>query len=431
MDTFVKLIKNNLRQYTMLIALIIAMILFGILTNGTLLVPQNITNLILQNAYVFILGIGMMVLLVNGGNIDLSAGSLVAFIGAVVGIMLITSHMPMWTGILAAMIIGGIIGVWQGWWIAYIRVPGFIVTLAGMLLFRGLTLTVTSGLTIAPFNDSFKAIAMGFIPDFLHSNPPALTPELSTNILYRLSHFNTLNYVALVAGAIVIVVYVLLQLRSRANKLKFTSEITPRPLFIAQLIGISIVILVFSLWLAQYEGLPIILLIIAALVIGYQFYMSRTVPGRYVYAMGGNEKAAKLSGINTNKVLLFCYVNMGVLAGVAAIATASRLDAASPLAGTNYEFDAITACFVGGASMYGGAGTIVGAIIGALFMGVLNNGMSIMGAGTDMQSVIKGLVLLLAVAVDIFTKARSQAAVGTAGKGKIPKIPMLGGSAKA
>lgn len=407
--TFTTLIKNNLRQYTMLLALIAAMILFGILTNGTLLVPMNITNLILQNAYVFILGIGMMMLLINGGNIDLSAGSVVAFVGAVLGVMMVNNHYPLWLSIIVALLIGVVIGVWQGYWIAYMRVPGFIVTLAGMLLFRGLTLTITQGLTIAPFGDTFKAISMGYIPDFLHGSMPEMTDAQSNDILYRLSHFDTLNYVTLVTGIIVVAIYILLQFRSRKNKQKFANDLTPMPLFIAQLVGISLVILIFSLWLSMYEGLPIIFIIIAMLVIGYQFYLSRTVPGRYVYAMGGNEKAAKLSGINTNKVLFLCYVNMGVLAAVAAIATASRLNAAPPSAGTNYEFDAITACFVGGASMYGGVGTAVGAIIGALFMGVLNNGMSILGSNTDVQSIIKGLVLLAAVAVDIFSKSRAKA----------------------
>jgi putative multiple sugar transport system permease protein len=431
MDTFIKLVKNNIRQYTMLIALVLAMILFGILTGGTLLVPQNITNLILQNAYVFILGIGMMILLINGGNIDLSAGSVVAFIGAVVGILLINWHWPMWLGILVALVIGAVIGAWQGYWVAYIRVPGFIVTLAGMLLFRGLTLTITKGLTISPFNSAFTKIAMGYVPDYINSSAPILKPEEFTSLGYRISHLSSYNYIALVVGALIVAAYIVLQLRSRMNKQKFTSDITPMPLFIAQLVVVSIVILVFFLWLALYEGLPIIFIIIGLLVLGYQFYMAKTAPGRYIYAMGGNEKAAKLSGVNTNKVLFYCYVNMGVMSAVAAIATASRLVAASPIAGQNYEFDAITACFVGGASMYGGVGTAAGAIIGALFMGVLNNGMSILGYNTDVQSILKGLVLLVAVGMDIFSKTRSQAALGIAGRGKKSRPPKLGRASNA
>jgi putative multiple sugar transport system permease protein len=391
METLQKLIKNNIRQYTMLIALVLALIIFQFATGGVLLVPMNVTNLILQNAYVFILAIGMMILLINGGNIDLSVGSVVAFVGAIVGIMMISNHMPMWLTIIVALAIGAVIGIWNGFWVAYVRVPGFIVTLAGMLLFRGLTTNILHGNTLAPFSQSFVNISAGYVPDFIG--------------LGKIS----INVTALLAGVLVAAIFVFMQIRSRANRQKFTSDIIPLPLFLVQIVAVSAVVLLAAYWLASYEGLPIIFVIIAILVIVYQFFTSKTVPGRYVYAMGGNEKAAKLSGINTNKVLFLCYVNMGVLAAVAAIATASRLDAASPLAGTNYDMDAISACFIGGASMYGGAGTIVGAIIGALFMGVLNNGMSILGAGTDIQMVIKGLVLLLAVAFDIFSKSRAKA----------------------
>jgi putative multiple sugar transport system permease protein len=261
-----------------------------------------------------------------------------------------------------------------------------------MLIFRGLTTNVLGGLTIAPFNNDFVAISAGFIPDFINVGKLAI------------------NLTALLAGVIVAIIYILLQLKGRAKKSKLTSDLLPWSLFIIQIAVVSAVILVAAYWFAIYQGLPIIFIIIAILVAVYQFFTSKTVPGRYIYAMGGNEKAAKLSGINTNKVLFLCYVNMSFLAAIAAIATASRLDAASPLAGQNYEMDAISACFIGGASMYGGEGTIVGAIIGALFMGVLNNGMSILGAGTDIQMIIKGLVLLLAVAFDIFSKSRAKAA---------------------
>jgi ABC-type xylose transport system, permease component len=392
METIRKLIKNNIRQYTMLIALVIVAIIFQIATGGILLLPMNVTNLVLQNAYVFILAIGMMILLINGGNIDLAVGSVIAFLGAILGIMMINSTVPMWVAIIVCLIIGGLIGIWQAFWIAYVRIPGFIVTLAGMLIFRGLTTYILGGLTLAPFSDAFVAISAGFIPDFVNVG--------------KLS----LNLTALVVGVIIAIVYIILQLRSRKKKAALTTELLAWPLFIVQIVVIAAVILLASYWLASYQGLPIIFIIIAVLVAAYQFFTSKTVPGRYIYAMGGNEKAAKLSGINTNKVLFLCYVNMGVLTAVAAIATASRLDAASPLAGQSYEMDAISACFIGGASMYGGEGTIVGAIIGALFMGVLNNGMSILGAGTDVQMIIKGLVLLLAVAFDIFSKSRAKAA---------------------
>jgi putative multiple sugar transport system permease protein len=415
METLKRLLKNNIRQYTMLIALLVALVIFQIATSGVLLVPMNVTNLILQNAYVFILAIGMMILLINGGNIDLSVGSVVAFVGAILGIMMINNHMPMWLSLIVAIVIGAAIGAWNGFWVAYVRVPGFIVTLAGLLLFRGLTTNILHGATIAPFDQAFVNISAGFVPDFIKGTQ--ITAD-------------HLNYTTLIAGVIITAVYLVMQVQGRKKKQKFTIDLTPMALFIVQIVLIAAVIMLFTLWLAKYEGLPVIFVIIALLVVGYQYYTSKTVPGRYVYAMGGNEKAAKLSGINTNKVLFMCYVNMGVLAAVAAIATASRLDAASPLAGQNYDMDAISACFIGGASMYGGAGTIVGAIIGALFMGVLNNGMSILGAGTDMQMIIKGLVLLFAVAFDIFSKTRSKASIETLVNDKKSRIPKIGGIKK-
>ncbi|MDR3552548.1 MAG: sugar ABC transporter permease [Clostridia bacterium] len=391
MGTFINLVKNNIRQYTMVIALILAMVIFQIATNGVLLLPMNVTTLILQNAYVFILAVGMMVLLINGGNIDLSVGSIVAFVGAIMGVMMITHKMPLWIAIVVALAIGFLIGAWQAYWVAYVRVPGFIVTLAGQLIFRGLTNNILSGQSLAPFSRDMVAISAGFIPDFIRGNNQGI------------------NITAMVLGMLVTIVYIILQIRKRMYRRKYTEEMVPFQLFIVQIVIIAALIMVCAYWLASYEGIPIIFIIIAVLVAAYQYFTSKTVSGRYIYAMGGNEKAAQLSGINTNKVLFWCYVNMGVLAAVAAIVTTSRLDVASPLAGQNYELDAISASFIGGASMYGGAGTIVGAIIGALFMGVLNNGMSILGAGTDIQMLIKGLVLLLAVAFDIFSKSRAKA----------------------
>lgn len=387
-----KLIKNNLRQYTMLIALIVLMCIFQVATGGILFRPMNITNLILQNAYVFILAVGMMLLLINGGNIDMAVGSVIAFIGAILGIMLITYHTSIWLAIAVALILGGLIGAWQGFWTGYVRIPGFIVTLAGQLIFRGATTKALGGMTLAPFSKSFEDITAGFIPD-----------------VFKFTGSN-FNITALLAGVIVSIILILMQIKSRKNKLKYTSDVLPWTFFVIKLVFLSAVIMLFSFWLAAYQGIPIIFVIMLVLIIGYSFFASKTVPGRQIYAMGGNEKAALLSGINTNKVLCLCYVNMGILAGVAAIATASRLNAASPIAGQGYELDSISACFIGGASMYGGAGTIVGGIIGALFMGVLNNGMSLLGIGTDVQQIVKGLVLLLAVAFDIVSKSRAKAA---------------------
>ncbi len=390
MENIKYLFRNNVRQYAMIIALVAIMAFFQITTGGILLVPMNVTNLILQNAYVFILAIGMTLTILAGGNIDLSVGSLVAFIGALAGAFIVTMRMNVALGIALSLIAGLLVGIWQGYWIAYVRIPAFIVTLAGMLIFRGLTLTMLQGLTIAPFPNSFQQISSGFVNDFFGSAG------------------ETFNLTSVLAGVIVTVLYIIGSLRRRASRTKNGFENSSVSLFAVQIVAISAVIMLISIWLAAYKGLPIIFLIILVLVVAYSFFTTRTVPGRYFYAMGGNEKAARLSGINTDRILFFAYVNMGVLSAVAGIAFTSRLNAASPQAGLGFELDAIAACFIGGASAYGGIGTIVGSIIGALVMGVLNNGMSIMGYGTDIQQVVKGLVLLLAVAFDVFSKKKAR-----------------------
>lgn len=391
MDSFKKVVKNNLRQYTMLIALILLMIIFQVATGGVLFRPMNISNVILQNAYVFILAVGMMLLLINGGNIDMSVGSVLAFISAILGIMMIQNHQPMWLAIIVALILGFGIGAWQGFWVGYYRMPGFLVTLAGQLIFRGLTTRVLDGMTLAPFDKSFQYISSGFIPDIFKFTGTGV------------------NITAYLVGVLITVLLIIMQIRKRAQQAKYTSNILSAPLFTAKLVLIAAAIMLLSYFFAAYEGIPVIFVIIVVLVVAYSIFSAKTVPGRYIYAMGGNERAAKLSGINTNKVLCLCYINMGVLTAVAAIASAARMNAASPLVGQGYDLDAISSCFIGGASMYGGAGTVVGAIIGALFMGVLNNGMSIMGIGTDIQQVVKGLVLIFAVAFDIYSKSRAKA----------------------
>lgn len=383
--------KNNIRQYAMFIALIVITIFFQILTGGTLLLPMNITNLILQNSYVLILAIGMTLCILTGGNIDLSVGSVCAFIGAVAGTLIINMKMDAGLAIVICLLIGIAIGVWQGFWIAYLRIPAFIVTLAGMLLFRGLTIAMLKGLTLSPFPEKFLQISAGFIPDVFKG--------LGTS----------LNVTALVVGIIISIIYVIFAFKRRADERRYGFEVIAMPLFIAKIILVVAGINLFAYWLAAYKGLPIILVLIGILVFVYSFFTTKTVPGRYIYAMGGNEKAAKLSGINTNRVLFFTYVNMAFLAAVAGIVFTARLNAASPQAGMNFELDAIAACFIGGASAYGGIGTVTGSIIGALVMGVLNNGMSIIGVGSDMQMIIKGLVLLAAVAFDVLSKNKAKA----------------------
>lgn len=383
-------LKSNIRQYAMLIALIVIMAFFQIATGGTLLVPMNVTNLVLQNSYVLILAIGMTLCILTGGNIDLSVGSVCAFIAAIMGHLVINLKMDVTQALLISLLLGAIIGIWHGYWIAYVRIPPFIATLAGMLLFRGLTMTMLKGLTLSPFPESFQRISAGFLPDFF----AGLGWDL--------------NLTPLVLSFIFSVILVLVQIKKRAARIKNEMETPPLSLFVVQLLLVIVAINVFAYWLAAYKGIPIILIILGVLIFGYHFFTTKTVPGRYIYAMGGNEKAARLSGIDTNKVLFFVYFNMAVLSAVAGIAFASRTNSAFPGLGTNFELDAIAACFIGGASASGGIGTVIGTIIGALVMGVLNNGMSIMGIGSDWQMTIKGFVLLMAVAFDIISKNKAK-----------------------
>jgi putative multiple sugar transport system permease protein len=389
MGTIKNIIRNNMRQYAMLIALVVIMIFFQIATKGILLVPMNVTNLILQNTYVLILAIGMTLCIVAGGHIDLSVGSMCAFIGAIVGTLIINMKISVWVAIGLALLIGVVVGMWQGFWIAYVRIPSFIVTLAGMLIFRGLTITILAGQTLSPFPESFQQISGGFIPD-------------------PFGNIGGLNIITLIVGLIFSAAYILMEIRKRAEKRKYDFEITLVPMFIAQIIVVVGAINLLAYWLASYKGIPIIFVIIGALIVIYTIFTTNTAPGRYIYAMGGNEKAAKLSGVKINKMLFLVYVNMAVMTALAGICFTSRLNAASPQSGLNFELDAIAACFIGGASAYGGIGSVIGAIIGALVMGVLNNGMSIMGVGSDWQQTVKGMVLLAAVAFDVYSKKKAK-----------------------
>lgn len=382
---------NNIRQYAMIIALLVIVFLFQILTKGILLMPQNVANLILQNGYVIILGIGMMLCILTGGNIDLSVGSVVAFTAAIAGSLIIGMKMDVWLAIVITIIAGFAIGAWQGFWIAYVKVPAFIATLAGMLIFRGLTNAILHGLTLAPFPQNYLVLTAGFIKDIFKF------PGLKLNIT------------SLAAGVIIVFFYIFSSIRNRINKRKYKFEVTSLSLFMIQLVLMCSVILLFFYWLARYKGMPTVLVLIGVLTVAYTFFTNKTVFGRYIYAMGGNEKAARLSGINTKMVLFFVYLNMGVLATITGIVFSARLNAASPLAGNMFELDAIAACFIGGASAAGGVGTVIGAVIGALVMGVLNNGMSIIGVGIEWQAVIKGMVLLSAIAFDVYSKSRSRA----------------------
>ncbi|ANY72508.1 multiple monosaccharide ABC transporter permease [Paenibacillus ihbetae] len=387
METLMKLFKNNIRQYGMIIALVLIMIFFQIITGGLLLEPINITNLILQNSYILILAIGMVLVIITG-HIDLSVGSVAAFVGAVAAVMMVDMQLHPVIAVIASLIVGGLIGAWQGFWVAYVRIPAFIVTLAGMLLFRGLTMIVLEGQSISPFPGGFQKLSSGFVPDFGNTGT---------------------NLVAILVGIAFTVIYVINELRDRKSQKKYNFDVLPGGLFLLKLVLMAAVINAFTFMLASYAGLPNILILLLVLIIIYSFVMNKTVMGRHIYALGGNEKAAALSGVKTKKVTFWVFVNMGVMAAISGLMFAARLNAATPRAGTNFELDAIAASFIGGASATGGIGTVFGAIIGGLVMGVLNNGMSLVGLGIDWQQGIKGLVLLAAVAFDIYNKKKSSA----------------------
>lgn len=385
MDKIKTLISNNIQTYGMVIALVGIAVLFQILTNGILLTPLNITNLIMQNSYIIILAIGMLIVIITG-EIDLSVGSVAAFVGAVAGMLLVTQDLPIWLAIILCLLIGAMIGAWQGFWVAYVNIPAFIVTLAGMLIFRGLTLVTLQGETIAPFPDGFRSLSSAFLPDWFGGQD--------------------FHILTIVLGIIFSVLFILYELNFRRTNRKYNLHVSSFPSFVTKLIIFTFAINFFTYSLARYAGTPYILLILILLIIGYTFVMNRTVIGRHVYSVGGNENAARLSGVKTKKIKFLAFVNMGVLAAFAGLVFAGRLNAATPQAGTLFELDAIAAAVIGGASFSGGVGRVFGAVIGALVMGLLNNGMSLMGIGIDWQQAIKGLVLLLAVAFDVLSKRR-------------------------
>jgi putative multiple sugar transport system permease protein len=386
METLKNLLKSNVRQYGMVVALISIMIFFQIITGGLLLTPLNITNLILQNSYILVLAVGMLLVIITG-NVDLSVGSVAAFVGAIAAILMVNMKVPFAVALVISLLIGALIGAWQGYWIAYVRIPAFIVTLGGMLIFRGLTMVALKGKSIAPFPIAFQKISSGFIPDFFGGK--------------------TFHITTFIVGIIFSLVYIFIELRSRRTQKKYGFEVIPQSLLVAKIVAVIIAINLFTYFIAAYKGVPNVLILLFALIVVYTFVTNKTIQGRHIYALGGNEKAAKLSGVKTQRVMFWVYVNMGVLAALSGLVFAARLNAATPKAGNLFELDAIAACYIGGASATGGLGTIIGAIIGGLVMGVMNNGMSLIGLGIDWQQAIKGLVLLFAVAFDIYTKSKN------------------------
>ncbi|WP_026491086.1 multiple monosaccharide ABC transporter permease [Butyrivibrio sp. XPD2002] len=384
-DQVIGFIKKN----TMIFVLIIVYAFFSFRTGGAILLPMNVSNLISQNAYVFVLATGMLLCILTGGNIDLSVGSVVCFVGAVGATLMVNMKVPVWLSIIIMIIIGTAIGAFQGFWIAFVRIPPFIVTLAGMLVFRGLSNVVLNGLTVSiKDKSSFVNLFGGGADCYIH--------DVFGN--------GTLNLTCLFAGLVAAALFIMIQVSTRMQRTKKNYEVENFGAFICKLVAVSAVIIIFSYKLAQHKGIPTVLIWVLVVVLVYGYITSNTTVGRYFYAVGGNEKATKLSGINTNKVYFLAYTNMGFLAALAGMITIARLTSAQPTYGQNYEMDAIGSCFIGGASAYGGIGTVPGVIVGAVLMGVINLGMSLMGVDANMQKVVKGVVLLAAVIFDVVSK---------------------------
>jgi putative multiple sugar transport system permease protein len=376
-------LKHGLRDYGMTISLLVIMALFELLTNGALLQPLNLTNLLLQNSYIVVMALGMLLVIV-AGYIDLSVGSVCGFIGALAAVLMVQHGWAPIPAVLACLAAGALIGAAQGWLVAYARIPSFIVTLGGMLVFKGLSLALLAGESVGPFPDTFQRLSSGFIPDLFHGA--------------------ALHVLSLVLGVALALLLIVLDLRARARALQHHMEVEAPAVFSVRHLAVTAAIIFLCWSLASYKGLPNVLVLMALLMALYHFVSARTTVGRRIYALGGNEKAARLSGIDTPRLT---FVNMGALAALAGLVFAARLNTATPKAGQGFELDVIAACFIGGASASGGVGKVIGAVIGAFIMGVMNNGMSILGIGIDYQQVIKGVVLLAAVFVDVHNRNRA------------------------
>ncbi|QRP50195.1 multiple monosaccharide ABC transporter permease [Amycolatopsis sp. FDAARGOS 1241] len=387
-------ISINPRQSGIYVAFALIVVLFEVLTGGALLEPQNISNIIVQNSYVLILAIGMILVIISG-HIDLSAGSVVAMTGAVSAVLMVNLHVPWPLAVLITLVTGAVIGAWQGYWVAYFGIPAFIVTLAGMLAFRALTLTVLGNQGIGPFPDAIRTLSNGFTDGYLGN--------------IGLGPLGGADLVSLLVGVLTVAAIAVTQQRKRSARLGYGQEVDPYPVFVAKVAGAAVLVLAVVVQLARFKNLPWVLILLAVLVVGYSLVAGRSVFGRHIYAVGGNLQAATLSGVKVKSVAFWIFMNMGVLAALAGIIFAGRLNQAGPTAGVNFELDAIAAAFIGGAAVQGGVGKVVGAITGGLIMAVINNGMSLIGAPSERVMLVKGVVLLAAVAYDIWTKRRGTA----------------------
>ncbi len=383
-----ELLTRNLRQSGIYIAFVAIVAFFAILTDGKLLGPTNLTNIVLQYSYILVLAIGMVIVII-GGHIDLSVGSVVALAGATAAVVMIKQGQPWWVGVLAALAVGLLAGAWQGFWVAFVGIPAFITTLAGMLLFRGLTFRVLDNISLSPVPAEYANIATGFQNGLFGGNGY----DVFTLVIFGIA----------VAG------YVFSEIRKRRAAIAYKQTVGATPLFIAKLVIVAAVVMWFAWQLANYRGLPNVLIILAVLVLVYTIVTTRTVFGRHVYAIGGNLTAATLSGVKVKWVNFGIMLNMGLLAGVAGVVYSARSNGAQPSAGEMFELDAIAASFIGGAAVTGGVGRVTGAIVGGLIMAIMTNGMQLLGYEQSIQNIVKGLVLLLAVAFDVWNKRRAGA----------------------
>jgi putative multiple sugar transport system permease protein len=397
---------GGLRSASMLIALLIVVAFFQVTTDGVMLKPLNVTNVFLQNGYILVMALGMLLVIVVG-HIDLSVGSVAGFLGAVAAVLMVKIGIDPIIAVLLTLFAGGVIGLWQGFWTAYLRVPSFIVTLAGMLLFRGATLWLLGGQPVGPFPESFRAISSGFVPELIGTFPDPFgtgEPPIMLGPLAAPVGGGALQLTTLLLGILVCAGLVLIGWRSRSEQRKYGFTTGSTNAFAIRYLLIVFGVMFIAYRLAGYKGLPMVALISFILIGVYMFLTLRTVIGRRIYAVGGNAKAAMLSGVNSKRIVLFTFINMGVLAALGGMIIAARFNSATPKAGYGFELDVIAATFVGGASAYGGVGTVAGTVIGALFFGLLNIGMGIMSIPIDYQYMIKALVLLVAVYFDVSSK---------------------------
>jgi len=416
-----KSIKENIRQSTMIIALLAIWLIFTFLTNFIFISPRNLSNLFLQSNTIAILACGMTLVLV-AGHLDLSVGSVAGFIGAIAAVLQVKLNMPTIPTILLAMIVGGMVGVWHGYWVAHKQIPAFIVTLASMIAFRGAILGITGGQTIGPMKDSFKAIGQDYLPSFLYRITPkldqfgnAIKDSYGDVVTGWVSIFGgkfyetnqpPFNDISLIFALIFIALFIFFQIKKRQSRIKYGFKVLPLNFEILKIVLLSVVIALFFSIMIFDKGIPYAILLVIGLTLLFSFISNNTPFGRHLYAIGGNAEAAKLSGINIKQRLMSLFVIMGVMTAIAGVVFTSRLNAATTSAGQNFELDAIAAAIIGGSTM-GGVGTIFGSIIGALVMASLDNGMSLMNLDVTYQYIIKGLILLLAVWADIATRKKA------------------------